>query len=169
MHRRKMSGQVNTHLTLSPLASAEGWGGARRGRNTRLHTTSLPAGLLSMPNKKMLRIWLPATDSTERHASGLSTWKWSQQNGWVLVDWITTVSPNPSFDRVRKMRPRAGTNLYRTAGMGCWVWIGFGVNRGLEFKWPWAIPSTPLPPLIITDVSDNPIVDAGNICYVKQA
>lgn len=28
--RRKMSGQVNTHLALSPLASAGGWGGASR-------------------------------------------------------------------------------------------------------------------------------------------
>lgn len=36
MHRRKMSGQVNTHLALSPLASAVGWG--RAGREGKRNT-----------------------------------------------------------------------------------------------------------------------------------
>lgn len=47
------------------------------------------------------------------------------------------------------MRPRAGTNLYRAAGMGCWIWTGFGVKLAV------GIQMTSSNPLNSTSSSDN--------------
>lgn len=56
--RRKMSGQVNTHLALSPLASAGGWDGAsREERDAHAGVTRLsvyPSVYFFKSNKRML-------------------------------------------------------------------------------------------------------------------